>query len=221
MTEFLLAIETSSTPSSVCIMKGETLMEQRFIREQKNTSSHLSKHVEELISKHLQSPQKINKVAVSVGPGSFSGLRAGVSFAKGMTFAINKSLHVVDTLFALYTTYKRTTNEKFDFYMPMIDARKDKAFVSVYNQAGEQVENNKLIHLSQHEWIEPFKGSKVFLPMHGNFSECLSKDDVNCIPIHLSSYNIGLAACQQSEAISNMSEIAYLEPKYIVNNYTK
>ena len=129
----ILNIETSTTVCSVCLAKDETIIDYR---EDKSGNSHakiLTVFIDELFKSNSISLAELDAVAVSAGPGSYTGLRIGLSVAKGLCYALNKPLISVPTLLALANGIQQKQNVSTAYYMPVIDARRMDAYTAVYN----------------------------------------------------------------------------------------
>ncbi len=135
----ILNIETSSPVCSVCLSKGETLLD---FREDKSGNSHakiLTVFIDDLFKSNNILLSELDAVAVSAGPGSYTGLRIGTSVAKGLCYALNKPLIAVPTLLSLAVSVKEKAGNVSGFYMPVMDARRMDAYVAVYDAALNEV----------------------------------------------------------------------------------
>lgn len=135
----ILNIETSSPICSVCLSKDETVIDFREDRTGNSHAKILTVFIDELFKKNNISLSELDAVAVSAGPGSYTGLRIGTSVAKGLCYALNKPLISVPTLLALAVGIQKKTNDAVAYYMPVMDARRMDAYVAVYNSALEEI----------------------------------------------------------------------------------
>lgn len=129
----ILNIETSTTVCSVCLAKDDLVIDYR---EDKSGNSHakiLTLFIDELFKSNNILLSELDAVAVSAGPGSYTGLRIGVSVAKGLCYALNKPLISVPTLLALATGIKQKHNSPNAHYIPVIDARRLDVYTAVFN----------------------------------------------------------------------------------------
>lgn len=129
----ILNIETSTTVCSVCLAKDDAIID---FRENKSGNSHakiLTVFIDELFRSNNISPAEIDAVAVSAGPGSYTGLRIGVSVAKGLCYALNKPLISVPTLLALANGIQQKQNDIHSVYMPVMDARRMDVYTAIFN----------------------------------------------------------------------------------------
>ncbi|MCM0664774.1 tRNA (adenosine(37)-N6)-threonylcarbamoyltransferase complex dimerization subunit type 1 TsaB [Flavobacterium tyrosinilyticum] len=127
---FILNIETATKNCSVSIAKdGETIVCNELADEGYSHAEKLHVFIEEVIAKAGISAQDLNAVAVSQGPGSYTGLRIGVSAAKGLCYALNIPLIAVDTLKTL-ASQAGVTDGKI---VPMLDARRMEVYSAIFN----------------------------------------------------------------------------------------
>lgn len=78
----------------------------------------------------------LKAIAVSIGPGSFTGLRAGISFAKGLSYGLDIPILGISSLEGI-ALGMRMNNADFDYYLPMIDARREEVYMAVYDREGK------------------------------------------------------------------------------------
>ena len=129
----ILNIETASPVCSVCLAKDEALID---FREDKTGNSHakiLTVFIDELFKNNNIPIGELDAVAVSSGPGSYTGLRIGVSVAKGLCYALNKPLIAVPTLQALANGIRQKQKVESSFLMPVMDARRMDIYTAIYD----------------------------------------------------------------------------------------
>lgn len=129
--KYILCIETSTTVCSVCIATEERVLAIREINDGYTHAENLHVFINELIEELGIALKELSAVAVSKGPGSYTGLRIGVSAAKGFCYALKIPLIGVDTLRAMAAS---VANEDV-YYVPMLDARRMEVYCAVYDQA--------------------------------------------------------------------------------------
>ncbi|MEN2415605.1 tRNA (adenosine(37)-N6)-threonylcarbamoyltransferase complex dimerization subunit type 1 TsaB [Flavobacterium mesophilum] len=124
---FILNIETATKNCSVSIAKnGETIVCREIAEEGYSHAEKLHVFIEEIIAESNISVQDLVAIAVSQGPGSYTGLRIGVSAAKGLCYALNIPLIAIDTLETLASRVSVSEGK----IIPMLDARR----MEVYNE---------------------------------------------------------------------------------------
>ncbi|MEO1514602.1 MAG: tRNA (adenosine(37)-N6)-threonylcarbamoyltransferase complex dimerization subunit type 1 TsaB [Bacteroidota bacterium] len=132
----LLLIETSTEICSVALSQDG---QQLAIRESDAPYVHAEKitcFIEECMAEANKSLEELSAVALSKGPGSYTGLRVGASAAKGICYALNKPLLAIDTLEALADACRRQYPQTDAIYCPMIDARRMEVYTALYDHEG-------------------------------------------------------------------------------------
>ncbi|MCO6148107.1 tRNA (adenosine(37)-N6)-threonylcarbamoyltransferase complex dimerization subunit type 1 TsaB [Flavobacterium sp. NRK1] len=137
---FILNIETATKNCSVCLSKdGVSVAVSEYAGEGYTHAEKLHVFIEEVLQKAAITYKDLTAVAVSMGPGSYTGLRIGVSAAKGFCYALNIPLIAIDTLELL--TRKLTVQE--GVIIPMIDARRMEAYTAVFNRDYQRLRETK------------------------------------------------------------------------------
>ncbi|REH00224.1 tRNA (adenosine(37)-N6)-threonylcarbamoyltransferase complex dimerization subunit type 1 TsaB [Flavobacterium aquicola] len=132
---YILNIETATKNCSVALAKdGKTVLCKEIAEEGYSHAERLHVFIEEIINEAGIQMKDLAAIAVSQGPGSYTGLRIGVSAAKGLCYALNIPLIAVDTLQALAS--KVTITE--GLIVPMIDARRMEVYSAVFSAALEK-----------------------------------------------------------------------------------
>lgn len=129
----ILCIETATKICSVALFKGDKLLS---FKEQGGAYSHaenLTVFIEQVFAEANVSLQQIDAIAISKGPGSYTGLRIGVSTVKGLAFALNKPVIAVDTLFSMANMAAQEYIGDTHYLCPMIDARRMEVYCAIYD----------------------------------------------------------------------------------------
>ena len=128
--EYILNIETATKNCSVALAKkGLTIVFKEIAEEGYSHAEKLHVFIEEIITEAGITVKDLSAVAVSQGPGSYTGLRIGVSAAKGLCFALEIPLIAIDTLQVLASQ----VTKKDGLIIPMIDARRMEVYSAIYN----------------------------------------------------------------------------------------
>ncbi len=130
----ILALETSTLVSSVAVATADTLLAEITIQTKKTHSELLMPHIAKIIDMAGVNKADIKAIAVSIGPGSFTGLRIGLATAKALSYAMNIPIIGVPTLAALaYGCLAPAV-----MLAPMLDAQKGNVYQALFEwQAGE------------------------------------------------------------------------------------
>lgn len=133
----IISIETSADVCSVSLSSDGFILLHREEWEGHNHAARLSGFIAEALSHLKEHDMPLQAVAVSMGPGSYTGLRIGLSEAKGLAYARQVPLIGVDTLQLLVTSLMFSGAELPDgcLYAPMIDARRMEVFTGLYDSA--------------------------------------------------------------------------------------
>ncbi len=142
----ILQIETSTEVCSVAYSENGELRFKKESLEGLNHSELLTVFIEDLFKENNLSFSSVDAVAVSKGPGSYTGLRIGVSVAKGLCYALDIPLIAINSLDVLgkYTAEHVSEFTEFNsddkvLFCPMIDARRMEVYTALYNAAGERI----------------------------------------------------------------------------------
>jgi tRNA threonylcarbamoyladenosine biosynthesis protein TsaB len=131
---YILCIETANAVTSVAISKDGNCLSLKDIPEANKAADKLHRIVEELLEETNLAFSNLSAVAVSAGPGSYTGLRIAAAAAKGYCLALDIPLIAVSTLQAMVQGIRtRYHQSAYDEYVPMIDARRMEVFTSFYD----------------------------------------------------------------------------------------
>ena len=136
----ILSLETSTTVCSVALHENSSLIAVAEVHQEHSHGSRLAQLVDSVIRSAGIQMGDVNAIAVSSGPGSYTGLRIGTSTAKGLCFALNVPLIAIDTLSILSAQVNATNFEK-SLLCPMIDARRMEVYCSVCDANGSVIQN--------------------------------------------------------------------------------
>jgi tRNA threonylcarbamoyladenosine biosynthesis protein TsaB len=134
----ILSIETATPVCSICLSDGDKILGIRETSDHNSHSRVVAVFIEELLRETGISKHSLDAVAVSKGPGSYTGLRIGVSTAKGLCYALDKPLISIGTPEAMAHGMKLHPRvEKSGLpviYVPMIDARRMEVFTALFDE---------------------------------------------------------------------------------------
>lgn len=210
----VLNIETATTNCSVSLSKdGETL-----VLKEDNSSSYshaetLHVFIDQIFKEANIKPSDIDAVAVSKGPGSYTGLRIGVSAAKGLCFALNKPLIAVDTLQNLV----HQMHIEDGLIIPMLDARRMEVYSAIYNSKLENIRKIEAEILSEDSYKDLLKSNKIYFIGNGveKTKELIQHPNAIFIEQRLPSANEMAKLSEVKYKISDTEDVAYFEPYYL------
>jgi tRNA threonylcarbamoyladenosine biosynthesis protein TsaB len=134
----LLSIDTATEYAGVCLSGDKDILSIKENTEQKNHASFVQPAIAAMLAETALKLQDIDGVVVSNGPGSYTGLRVGLASAKGICYALNKPLILINTLKAMALASVEVEQNKSALYCPMIDARRMEVFTAVYTFSLEE-----------------------------------------------------------------------------------
>ena len=217
----LLCIETSGKNCSVALFEGLQLVSSREVHtEQFSHSENLHVFIEQVLKESNLQPKAIKAIAISAGPGSYTGLRIGVATAKGLCYGWDIPLIALPTLriLAEQVTYEFTDIE---YIIPMIDARRMEVFTSVYSHDFSPILGERAEILTESTFDTYLnKGKTIFL------GDGITKFQAICK--HKNAYfweskfpsakQMGHLALEKYQAQA-FEDIAYFEPFYLKEVY--
>jgi len=210
----VLNIETATTNCSVSLSKdGETLVlkEDNSLGYSHAETLHL--FIDEVFKISKIKPSEIDAVSVSKGPGSYTGLRIGVSSAKGLCFALNKPLISISTLESLAHQIKYTDG----FIIPMLDARRMEVYSAIYNSDLELHREIRAEVLTEESYRELLDTNKVYFIGNGveKTKSLIQHPNAIFIDGKLPSANEMSLLAENKYKKSDTEDVAYFEPYYL------
>ena len=159
----ILSIETSTKVCSVCLSENDNIIIKKELYEANSHATHLTVFIQDLFNDIKEYKiSDIDAVAVSSGPGSYTGLRIGVSVAKGICYALSKPLIAITSLEAL--AYAAIDNENLKdgtLICPMIDARRMEVYTTLYNARFEKIKEISAEIIDENSFAETLKQQPI------------------------------------------------------------
>ena len=215
----ILVIETATKNCSLALCENGITIES--IDYNDGNFSHAEKlhvFIEEILSKSDKEYKDLNAIAVSKGPGSYTGLRIGVSACKGLCFGLNIPLIAIETLEILARTYlvENKINEQ-DLLIPMIDARRMEVYTAVFDSKFNKIKQTEALILQNNSFDEFLsKSSCHFIGDGAEKSEFLLKrENTSFSPITYPSAKVMAKFVEQAFIAQKFEDTAYFEPYYL------
>ncbi|WP_370477608.1 tRNA (adenosine(37)-N6)-threonylcarbamoyltransferase complex dimerization subunit type 1 TsaB [Tamlana flava] len=210
----ILNIETATTNCSVSVSKnGETIVLKEDNDKNYSHAERLHVYINDVLKEAQIAPQDLSAVAISKGPGSYTGLRIGVSAAKGLCFALDKPLISVSTLESL--AHKVNTEE--GFIVAMLDARRLEVYSAIYDSNHCKIRETQAQILDESAFAEYLEKGKVYFVGSGVEKTKTLINHPNAIFIEgeLPSANEMGHLAYSKYKISDTEDVAYFEPYYL------
>ena len=212
-----MSIETSGAACSVSLAKGGEVAGSGTLDDSDRQSSMLVPAIESLFKQCSRPMSECDAVAVSSGPGSYTGLRVGVSTAKGLCYGLGKPLISVPTLEILLAEARSMEQcAGADYFVPMLDARRMEVYQAVYDADGNCVEEVSAKVLDAGSYADLLqKGRVVFVGTGaGKYSDAFPHPNgiyVPCVP----KAGFMASAAQAAYDAGRFEDVAYFEPFYL------
>ncbi|PNZ74543.1 tRNA (adenosine(37)-N6)-threonylcarbamoyltransferase complex dimerization subunit type 1 TsaB [Mammaliicoccus stepanovicii] len=202
-----LLIDTSNQPLAVSIVEEQTTLLNYQSNLKKNHSLQLMPVIEQLMNEANIKPKDLSEIVVANGPGSYTGLRIGITTAKTMAYTLNIPVYEVSSLKALANVSDRNDT----LLVPLFDARREHVFAGVYKK-----EHNNLITIMEdcyisiddlNEFLKSTDQTYIFIGIDSqSLSKRLNGEVDPVLP------NASLMMKIKGEAISNVHD---LKPRYL------
>ncbi len=218
----ILSIETATKVCSVALSKDADILSIRETSEQNSHSEKITIFIDKVLKERGKKTEDLDAIAISKGPGSYTGLRIGVSTAKGLCFALDKPLISIPTLQAMaFGMAKKNEIKEFDQYVlfcPMIDARRMEVYSALYDINNDPVRDVMAEIIDEKSFDNYLKNHKIIF-----FGDGAAK----CKDVLLKQHNavffddvfpsaVNMAELAEQKFINNeFEDLAYFEPFYL------
>ncbi len=213
---FILNIETSTTVCSVSLSKNGTLVSFKEINNGYTHAENLHVFIEEIIKEASVTLKDIHAIAISKGPGSYTGLRIGVSAAKGLAYSLNIPLIALDTLAIM--TNSIVAKESAAVYCPMLDARRMEVYTAVYAHDLKQLKTTEALIVEENSISQFSTYAKIYFFGDG-MEKCKtvlsSLKNAEFIDHILPSAKAMCDLAYQKYTAKQFEDVAYFEPFYL------
>ncbi|MGB1241624.1 MAG: tRNA (adenosine(37)-N6)-threonylcarbamoyltransferase complex dimerization subunit type 1 TsaB [Chitinophagales bacterium] len=216
---WILCIDTTTENCSVALTKNGTLFAEKEQKEGQQHAGLLTLLIEQILKESSINMSDLSAIAVSDGPGSYTGLRIGASTAKGLCYALDIPLIAVDTLKAMAFEGVRNYCKIYDdFYcVPMMDARRMEVYTAVYDMELQEIEDKYAKVIDSSSFGTYLSEKKVLFlgNCSGKCADILTHPNALFFTdIYFSAINMKTIAYQKF--INHLFEdIAYYEPYYL------
>lgn len=211
---YILNIETATTNCSVSLSKkGETVVLKEDYNSSYSHAERLHVYIDEVLREANITADKLDAIAISKGPGSYTGLRIGVSSAKGLCYAADKPLISIPTLEAL--THQVKIEE--GIIIPMLDARRMEVYSAVYDANHSQIRETQALILEANIFDDYLEAHKVYFIGNGveKAKEIINHPNAIFIEDKLPSANEMSSLSYTKYKKSDIEDVAYFEPYYL------
>jgi tRNA threonylcarbamoyladenosine biosynthesis protein TsaB len=222
----ILQIETATTVCSVALAKDGKIMAFKQVDQRNIHAEVITVFIEELLVETGSHYADIDAIAVSCGPGSYTGLRIGVSTAKGLCFALDKPLIAIETLESMAQgviddpTILSTFNLQLSTLLlcPMIDARRMEVYTAIFKPNGENIVPTAAEIIDENSFASLLKENQILFFGDGaeKCREVLGHNpNAHFLPGFTNSATHLTKKAAEKFAQKDFVDVAYFEPFYL------
>lgn len=213
----ILSLETATKVCSVALHENGELLAIKEVNADYSHSENLTLFIQNVMGQANRQLGQLSAVAISKGPGSYTGLRIGVSSAKGLCYALDIPLIAIETLKSMSSSAKQSLSKGNVVYLPMIDARRMEVFCAAYDTsmnlvmetAAEIVDENSFANLNDQQICYFGDGAEKCQ------KQLSAKHNFLFLPNIFPSANaLGRLAYESFQA-NKFEDVAYFEPYYL------
>lgn len=215
----LLNIDTALETGSICIRKDNEVISFSINNFQNDHASWIHETIKEQFQKTGLSLHELDAIAVTIGPGSYTGLRVGLSTAKGLCYALNVPLITVNNLLLLASAVKE---KAVDRICPMIDARRMEVYTATYNLQLEEINPPQAFIVNDTSFHDDLNSNHILFCGNG----CKKLQDITSLSNAVFD-TVTIATAEQLSIIAaqcflknEFADLAYSEPLYVKEFFT-
>ncbi len=212
----ILAIETSTDICSAALSANGATMDSIVETGARMQTARLAPMIEELLKRNGLCVKDCSAVAVSSGPGSYTGLRVGVSMAKGLCFGAGIPLIGIGTLDILASQGIALSRSRADYVIPMIDARRMEVYQALYDSDGSRIGDISPMILDGSSYSGLPSGKRLLFCGNGcfKFESIIEREGAVFVPCSPSADYMSRLAYEYF-INENFEDVAYMEPFYL------
>ena len=210
----ILCIETATTNCSVSLSKnGETIVLKEDNDKTYSHAERLHVYIDAVLKEANIIASDLDAIAISKGPGSYTGLRIGVSAAKGLCFALDKPLISIATLEAL----AHQVELKEGCIVAMLDARRMEVYSAIFNSNHEEIRDTQAQILDEKSFADDLEKGLVYFIGNGveKTKTLIQHPNARFVEGKLPSANEMSSLAYHKTKISDIEDVAYFEPYYL------
>jgi tRNA threonylcarbamoyladenosine biosynthesis protein TsaB len=217
----ILCLETSTKTCSVALGKnGKLLALKESLEERHSHAENLTLYIEEVCTQSNVRLQDIDAIAVSKGPGSYTGLRIGVSTAKGLCYALGKPLIAINSLEAMAAGFIRhpsSINHQLSLFCPMIDARRLEVYCAIYDEKLNEIKETTAEIIDENSFFDLLLKNKILFFGDGatKCKSIISNPNAIFIGDINPSAKFMLPLAKKHFLENKFENVAYFEPFYL------
>jgi tRNA threonylcarbamoyladenosine biosynthesis protein TsaB len=210
---YILNIDTALETASICLSNEGELIRFSENDKQREHAGWLQPGIHKLLTGAGISVEDLQAIAVSNGPGSYTGLRIGLSSAKGLCYALNIPLIAINTLDMMAAA---AIQEQAHLFCPMIDARRMEVYTAVYNRESARVVEPQAMILNEESFMGMLESNTILFFGNGSIKYKMLATGRNAIFKDIKTDAKSLINISYNRfRVKNFDSVAYTQPLYI------
>ena len=161
MNPIILNIDTAQEEAIISLSEGYKILDYFVSKEQKNHASVLHPAIREMLNTSSLQPGDLQAIAVTAGPGSYTGLRVGIGAGKGLGYALNIPVIPIGTLELMAMNAILAEGSRDFFYCPMIDARRMEIYTALYDNELNEIQSPHALIINESTFQNEIKTGKM------------------------------------------------------------
>ncbi|MGQ0739659.1 MAG: tRNA (adenosine(37)-N6)-threonylcarbamoyltransferase complex dimerization subunit type 1 TsaB [Bacteroidota bacterium] len=215
---FILNIDTALETASVCLSQEGEVLQSAINDKQNDHAAWLHPAIHDLLNKTGKGLKDLQAVAVSIGPGSYTGLRVGLASAKGFCYALDIPLITVGTLDILAHAVQQ---EAADLICPLIDARRMEVYAAVYEKNLAEKTPPYACLLDKNSFMQLLSGHSILFCGNGSKKLQTVLSHPNALFSATAATPLSISRLSQKKFAEKIfADLAYSEPLYVKEFYT-
>jgi tRNA threonylcarbamoyladenosine biosynthesis protein TsaB len=217
----ILNLETATTACSVSLARDGKLLALKELNADYTHAENLTIFIEDVLKEAGCELHSLDAIAVSKGPGSYTGLRIGVSTAKGLCYSLDKPLIALNTLRSMAEGVLASRKDMItssSLLCPMIDARRMEVYCAVYDAAGKEIKETAAEIIDENSFSELLKDHQIIFFGDGA-AKCKSTFEGNTNAVFIDdiypSAKDMISASEEAFSKNMFEDVAYFEPFYL------
>jgi tRNA threonylcarbamoyladenosine biosynthesis protein TsaB len=217
----IICLETATNLCSVALCDSAGVISLRESNESKSHASMLTLFIEEVLRENGMRARDLEAVAVSKGPGSYTGLRIGVSAAKGIAYAASIPLIGVETTLSMFwgiiASNDIAESEVNSLFCPMLDARRMEVYYAIYDSGGNKIKNISAEIITEDTFVNIPESQKIIFFGDGALKckQVINRKNALFAADYMISASYMHKPVLQALKDRRFEDVAYFEPFYL------
>jgi tRNA threonylcarbamoyladenosine biosynthesis protein TsaB len=213
---YILNIHTATESAIINLTAGEKILGTFYNYETKKHASFLHIAIKELLDQHEISIKDLNAVGISLGPGSYTGIRVGLAAAKGLCYALKIPLITYTSLELIALSASNSVKDNHALYCPMIDARRMEVYTAIYDYHLQEIIRPAALVVNENSFAEVLEEHTIYFSGNGSIKFRGLVNNANAIFLNEELSSDSLAKIAWEKFLGKKFEnVGYAQPLYL------